>query len=107
MDRKIIAACEAFSLGDAKGAVEWIDPEVIWNVVGAKTILGRQAMMEFCAEMTANGCPEFKNARTTVGESQVVVEGAELKEDGVSYCDSYAIRNGMIVEIRSYCVNSG
>ena len=75
-----------------------------WTIVGEKSIEGLDALLKFCADMTSEGCPDFRNQRTTVGDSQIVVEGSEKKDGGVSYCDSYSISDSKITEIRSYCI---
>jgi len=104
MNKEIIKVCETFSEGDAKSIADHISPEVKWEIVGEKTIEGLDALLKFCAEMTSEGCPDFRNERTTIGASRIVVEGSERKEGGISYCDSYGIVDSKIAEIRSYCI---
>ena len=104
MNEEIIKACETFSEGDAKSVADHISPAVKWEIVGEKSIEGLEAMLKFCAEMTSEGCPDFRNQRTTIGDSQIVVEGSENKEGGICYCDSYKITDSKIAEVRSYCI---
>ncbi|MBC2602354.1 nuclear transport factor 2 family protein [Puniceicoccus vermicola] len=102
MNKKLVRACESFSEGNVETMVDFISPEVEWNIVGEKTITGLEDLLQFCEEMAEAGCPEFHNTHTTVSVSQIVVEGSEQKENGVFYCDSYTIAKGKIAEIRSY-----
>lgn len=104
MNKEIIEACETVSEGDAKSVANHIAPGVRWEIVGEKSIEGLDALLKFCEEMTSEGCPDFRNQRTTIGDSQIVVEGSERKEGGILYCDSYRIEDSKITEIRSYCI---
>lgn len=104
MNKETIKACETFSEGYAKSVTDHISPGVKWEIVGEKSIEGLDALLEFCQEMTTDGCPDFRNQHTTIGDSRVVVEGSERKEGGISYCDAYGIEDSKITEIRSYCI---
>ena len=104
MNTSLIKACERFSEGDSSVALGFLDNEILWTVVGEKTIQGIDALKDFCAKATENGCPDFQNTQTIVGNEHVAVQGAERKEEGIAYCDVYRVEDGSIVEITSYCI---
>ena len=44
MHAKIIAACEAFSMGDSAAALDFIADRIEWHIVGDRTIDGNAAV---------------------------------------------------------------
>ncbi|GEM_PF-2748650 len=107
MNPQLLNACKTFSLGDAPGAKAYLSPDVKWEFVGEKTMEGLEAMLQFCREMMAEGCPDFRIERNTISDSRVVIEGKEDREGGICYCDSFTLENGLITEIYSYCICPG
>ncbi|MGJ8637911.1 MAG: nuclear transport factor 2 family protein [Opitutaceae bacterium] len=103
MNAKIIAACEAYSLGQGEKAFSLLSDDVQWHIVGDHSIIGLDGVKEMCAEAAAEGKPNFKNARTITGKHHVIVEGSDLDRD-IHYCDIYTAEGGMITEITSYCL---
>lgn len=103
MKAKIIAACEAFSLGQSAKALPLIADEAEWHIVGDHIIVGKAGIEQTCAEAAAEGNPNFKNIRTIEGKFHVVVEGNDLDSD-IHYCDIYTIEEDTIHEITSYCL---
>jgi len=103
MNAKIIAACEAFSMGNAEAAQPYIAEAIEWHIVGDRTIDGNAAVKEMCDDAAAQGKPNFQNGRVIKAKNHVIVEGADLDTD-MHYCDIYAIDGGEIVEITSYCL---
>ncbi|NHI00825.1 nuclear transport factor 2 family protein [Oceanimonas sp. MB9] len=106
VDEAVRKGCEAFSEGRLEPCLPHLDANVRWEVVGQKTIAGVGSVQAFCAQMTEQGCPNFRNEHITVGAHSVVVEGREVDGD-VRYCDVYHIEKGKIVYINSYCIRSG
>lgn len=103
MNSTIIAACEAFSKGDAQPALTFIAEDIEWHIVGDRTIDGNAAVEAMCADAAAQGTPNFQNGRVIKAKSHIIVEGADLDTD-MHYCDIYAIEKDQIVEITSYCL---
>lgn len=101
MNAKIVAACEAFSKGDAKLALPFLSENIEWHIVGDRTIDGNEAVKEMCEDAASQGTPNFQNGRVIKGKSHIVVEGADLDTD-MFYCDIYTIDGGQIAEITSY-----
>ena len=102
MNARIIAACEAFSMGDAQPAQDFIAEDIEWHIVGDRTIDGNAAVKEMCADAAAQGRPNFQNGRVIKAKNHLIVEGSDLDTD-MHYCDIYAIEKEQIVEITSYC----
>ena len=103
MNAKIVAACQAFSLGQSAKALDFIADEAEWHIVGDHIIVGKAGIENTCAEAEAEGNPNFKNIRTIEGKFHIVVEGNDLDSD-VHYCDIYTIEENLIYEITSYCL---
>lgn len=103
MKPKIIAACEAFSLGQSAKALPQIADEAEWHIVGDHIIVGKAGIENTCEEAEAEGNPNFKNMRTIEGKFHVIVEGNDLDSD-IHYCDIYTIEEDTIYEITSYCL---
>lgn len=101
MNAKIIAACEAFSMGDPAPAQAFLAENIEWHIVGDRTIDGHAAVQEMCDDAAAQGTPHFKNGRVIKAKHHIIVEGADLDSD-MHYCDIYAIDGGQIAEITSY-----
>ncbi len=105
MNPKIVAACEAYSRGESERALPLIAENVEWHIVGDRTISGIEAVREMCEEAAAESKPNFANGRVIQAKNHVVVEGANLDAD-VHYCDIYAVEDGQITEITSYCLTA-
>ena len=103
MNAQIIAACEAFSMGDSAAALAFIADGIEWHIVGDRTIDGNAAVKEMCADAAAQGRPNFQNGRVIKAKNHLIVEGSDLDTD-MHYCDIYAIEKDQIVEITSYCL---
>lgn len=103
MNAKIIAACEAFSMGESAPALPFISHGIEWHIVGDRTIDGNAAVKEMCEDAAAQGKPNFQNGRVIKGKNHIIVEGADLDTD-MHYCDIYTIEKEQIMEIASYCL---
>lgn len=101
MNSDIIAACEAFSLGQPKAAIALFSEDVAWNIVGDRSIVGLKEVKDLCKDAAKQGEPNFRNIRTICAESHIIVEGADLDSE-IYYCDIYAIEDGALTEITSY-----
>lgn len=104
MNPKITTACEAFSMGDAKPAQEFIAENIEWHIVGDRTIDGNAAVKEMCEDAASQGTPHFQNGRVIKAKNHLIVEGADLDTD-MHYCDIYTIDGGQITEITSYSLS--
>ena len=105
MNAKIIAACEAFSMGDSAPALPFIADGIEWHIVGDRTIDGNAAVKEMCADAASQGQVNFQNGRVIKAKNHVIVEGADLDSD-MFYCDIFTIEKEQIVEITSYSLTA-
>jgi ketosteroid isomerase-like protein len=105
MDAALIAACEAFSVGDSHLAMAHIDAAVQWEIVGDHRIIGRDGVEQACTEAAQAGTPDFTNHRVHAQTDTVIVEGSNCNGD-LHYCDIYRIREGRIQTITSYCLSA-
>jgi hypothetical protein len=71
MNAKIVAACEAFSMGDSTPALEYIADGIEWHIVGDRTIDGNEAVKEMCEDAASQGTPNFQNGRVIKGKSHM------------------------------------
>jgi hypothetical protein len=101
MNAKIIAACEAFSMGKPEAALSFLADGIEWHIVGDRTIDGNAAVKEMCEDAASQGEPNFENGRVIKAKNHIIVEGAD-HDTGMHYCDIYTIENDEICEITSY-----
>ena len=101
MNAKIIAACEAFSIGKPEAALPFLSKDIEWHIVGDRTIDGNAAVREMCEDAAAQGEPNFENGRVIKAKNHIIVEGAD-HDTGMHYCDIYTSENDQITEITSY-----
>ena len=59
MNAKIIAACEAFSMGDPAPAQAFLAENIEWHIVGDRTIDGHAAVQEMCASVLCHPHSRF------------------------------------------------
>jgi hypothetical protein len=101
MNAKIIAACEAFSMGKPEAALSFLAESIEWHIIGDRTIDGNAAVKEMCEDAASQGEPNFQNVRVIKAKNHIVVEGADLDTD-MHYCDIYTVEKDEITEITSY-----
>jgi ketosteroid isomerase-like protein len=106
-------AAEAFSGHRFAEAYDALAPDVTWVLVGEGTVLGRDAVVEACHELTAElegTSVETLRSLSVVGEDAVAVDSvvSYTALDGsrsvVSSCDVYELDDGSVVRITSYNV---
>ena len=103
----------AFSTHDFDRALPHIADDVVWELVGGRTIEGKH-IVEALAGLTTDGLAgstvTVRSARSVVGDGTVVVDTVthyDHPTDGVSVvasCDLYDHADGVITRIRSYTV---
>lgn len=82
-----------------------------WNLVGEKTIEGKEAVREFLSSMETTDCesPLFTvDKMIAEGDSVICYGDMLMKEKGenvpYSFCDVYQIKNDEIVRLQSFIV---
>lgn len=115
-DKKLNSSsiAETFSIGEFEQAFDYLDENIVWDIVGEIEIQGKEAVISYCKQVK-----EYFNSVTTKFEIQdtinhynkVIVMGTvEFIRDNqlvstVSACDVYEFKNTRkIVKITSYCI---
>ncbi|MEL4319945.1 nuclear transport factor 2 family protein [Leifsonia sp. YIM 134122] len=116
MDATPEEIARAFSSHRFEDALPYLAEDIVWSLVGADPVLGRDAVEKLCrgtAADLADVTTEFQRFRTVVGEDGVVVDSlARYTESGgavsvVASCDIYDFVDGRVTEIISYTVDVG
>lgn len=105
---------ETFSIGEFEQAFDYLDENIVWNILGETEIQGKEAVISYCKQVK-----EYFNSVTTKFEIQdtinhykkVIVMGTAefIRENQVvstiSACDVYEFnRQHKIIKITSYCI---
>lgn len=102
---------KAFAENNVEGWLEFCSDDVVWTIVGAKSVRGKEAIRAWMASM-ASEPPKFTVASLIAEGDNVVAHGNMImkEKDGKStpyaYCDVYQFRNGKIVELLSFVVKT-
>lgn len=105
----------AFLKGNFEGFLEFCADDVIWTIVGDRTIKGKQAIRQWMKSMAAENSepPKFTVADPVIGEGDFVAARGDMTmkdKDGktvpYSYCDIYRFQNDKIVELTSFVVKT-
>lgn len=96
---------ENFSLGNMQHVAGHLADDIIWNVVGGRTIIGKRKVLELCDQVQSMGFIPFENKSTVMEKNLIVVTGNSV--DHISfYCDVYRTDNQKIKEITSYFIRT-
>lgn len=103
----------AISSGDFTPALDRLDENVRWEIVGDKTLQGKASVSDFCKKTAAY----FASVTLNVSVNNVIVSGDLIAIDGkaefidanggvtkLASSDIYRFRGQNLVEITSYCV---
>jgi hypothetical protein len=91
----------------------YMDDEIKWNIIGRGELVGRQAVIDRCAEAAKfleTVSPTITKLKINRAETFVVVEGAaqfqnqENQTSSVASCDVFQFSGGRLVEITSYVI---
>ena len=101
----------AFAEGSIEGFLTFCADDVVWTMVGDRTVRGKNAIREWMASM------DMETPKFTV--QNVIAEGDLLTSNGnmtmkdkqgravpYSYCDIYKFRDGKIVELTSFVIRT-
>jgi ketosteroid isomerase-like protein len=102
----------AFAKGSTEGFLSFCAEDVEWTMVGDKTVKGKDAIRQWMASMGNMEPPKFTVANV-IAEGDFVMACGDLtmkNKDGkavpYSYCDIYRFRDGKIVELRAFVINT-
>ena len=112
MTLTIVDIATAFSRHEFEKTYPHLAPNVRWEVVGDRDIVGREAVIAACDESAsylAGVRTTFTAFRVSVGVDFVLTDGRAEYADGddvsrVASCDVYRFDGGELAEITSYTV---
>ena len=97
----------SFAEGSVEGFLSNCADDVVWTIVGEKTVKGNNAIREWMASMEMEP-PKF-TVNNIIAEGDFVTAYGDMtmkEKDGktvpYSYCDIYQFRDGKIVELTSF-----
>ena len=91
-----------------KSYMNYFADDIRWKIVGMPVISGKKDFLETMKMIESTGCPEVV-IKNIIAEGEFVVvessgeQGSQFKP---SYCDIYRIKNGKILELTTYIVDT-
>ncbi len=113
MSLNIYQIAEAFSSHRFGVTYPYMADEIKWNIVGREELMGREAVIDGCAEAAKfleTVSTTFTKLKINRAETCVIVEGAAQFQDqenqtsSVASCDVYQFSEERLVEITSYVI---
>jgi ketosteroid isomerase-like protein len=101
---------DAFARGDVESFLSYCDDNVVWTMVGAESVRGKDAIRKWMGSAPPEP-PKF-SVDTVVAEGDHVtaIGNMTMKEEGkvvpYSYCDVWTFKNGAIVELRAFVIKT-
>ena len=102
---------EAFAANNVEGFLACCASDVVWTMLGDRTVKGVDAIRSWMASMPAEA-PKF-SVDQVIGEGDFVVAYGDMAmkdEQGArapyAYCDVYRFRGDKIAELRSYVIST-
>jgi uncharacterized protein len=102
----------SFAKGSAEDFLSNCADDIRWEIVGEKTVNGREAIREFMKEMNSEP-PQFTVEDVIAEGDKVAAQGNMTMPDKdgntvpYSFCDVYRFRDGKIVELNSFVIKTG
>ena len=101
----------SFAEGGVEGFLSQCADDVVWTIVGDRTVTGKTAIREWMASMNIEP-PKF-TVNNIIAEGDFVTAYGDMtmkEKDGktvpYAYCDIYRFREGKIAELNSFVVKS-
>ena len=101
----------AFAEGSIEGFLSFCADDVIWTMVGDRTVKGKSAIREWMASMDME-TPKF-TVHNVIAEGDLLTSNGDMtmkdKQGKVvpySYCDIYKFRDEKIVELTSFVIKT-
>lgn len=107
----LIKANAAITKGDNEGFLEFCTDDTEWNLVGDKTLRGKQAVRVWMSTEYKEP-PKFRVANLIEGEDFVIALGdIAVKDDygneaWYQYCDVWRFRDGKMAELKAFVIKS-
>lgn len=101
----------SFAEGAVEGFLSHCADDVVWTIIGEKTVNGKNAIREWMSSMDMEP-PKF-TVNNIIAESDFATAYGDMsmkEKDGktvpYSYCDIYRFRDGKIVELTSFVIKT-
>jgi uncharacterized protein len=112
-NKEIIETVNAsFGENNIEGFLKYCADDVVWRMVGEKTVNGPDGIREFVKSMGDMEPPQF-TVSDLVAEGDIVVCRGEMtmkdkdgKAQPYSFCDIYKFRGNQIAELSSYVIKT-
>jgi ketosteroid isomerase-like protein len=104
-------AARAFSSHAFQEAYPYLSPHVRWDLVGGRTVEGKEAVIAVCEEAArelTGTATAFSRFDAIVADERVIIQSQATYRDEqgrmseVAACDIYETRDGTIARITSY-----
>ena len=101
----------SFAEGGVEGFLSHCADDVVWTIVGDKTVKGKKAIREWMASMDME-TPKFTVANIIAEGDFAACNGDMTMKDKdgktvpYAYCDLYRFRDGKIAELTSFVVKT-
>lgn len=100
----------AFADNNIEGFLDYCSDDVVWTMVGHKTVNGKKEVRGFMDEMKSAEPPEFtvdrlfstEDSAVCYGDMKMKDENGELTD--YSYCDVYRFSGDKVTELLSYVI---
>jgi len=105
----LLAANAQIVQGNNEGFLDWCTDDIVWTMVGDRSIRGKDALREWMAAEYAEP-PAFDVSELIAeGEHLVAVGTITLKDKGgkattYAYSDVWRLRDGRLAELKAYVV---
>lgn len=102
-----------FSSGNFEKCYPFLADDISWEIVGDKTLSGKEKVMEFCMATAAyftSVTTQFNLGTIITSINGVAITGSALfinkenKQTNISSCDVYQFESGKLKTITSYCI---
>jgi uncharacterized protein len=108
----LLAANAQVSQGNNEGFLEWCTDDVVWTMVGDRTIRGKAALREWMAAEYREPPTFDVSELVSEGDLLVAIGNITLKNDEgtprhYAYSDVWRLRDGLLAELKAYVVEVG
>jgi uncharacterized protein (TIGR02246 family) len=102
----------AFAANNIEGFLAHCTDDVVWTMVGDRTVSGVDAIRNWMSSTTSADPPTFTvdhvsgDADTVTAYGDMTMKGDNGSPEPYAYCDVYRFRGDKIAELRSYVVST-
>jgi ketosteroid isomerase-like protein len=101
----------AISEGDIEGFLSFCTDDIVWTIVGDKSLTGKEVVRQWMATMYVEP-PKFTVSNLIAEGDFVTALGSirakdnDGKEADYSYCDVWRFRDGKMAELRAFVIKT-